>query len=159
MKKQEILNANSNSDAENIISTPQEYINNRVEDQIRWLFGKSGQNRKRYFQIRVLQIGMSISLPALIGLREIFQNATTYTYFSTLSLIISVGVLLLEVISSNFRFYELWLEYREMGGSLERELQFFRTRSGPYQIESPTLFNDFVLTVERIIWNSSQNKK
>lgn len=145
------------SEMENNLITPEAYIRNRVEDQIKWYSAKSAQNQKRYFQIRTIQLLMLVCIPIFIDLGGLLSNLGLN--FIRGALIFSVCVLFLETISINFRYYELWLEYRSIGSILQRELYLYKTRSGPYQIEGPNMFNDFVLTVERIMWNNSQNKK
>ena len=43
------------------------YISKRLEDQIKWLGKKSGENKKYYIRLRFSEIVLAVSLPFLSG--------------------------------------------------------------------------------------------
>lgn len=141
-------------DAKNITLTPEEYIQNRVRDQIVWFDRKSSMYLKQYRRLNNIQFFAAVLVPLFIGLHFFID----FPWIELGAFICSFIVLFVLLITANFRYYETHLEYKKLRSMLEKELIYFETRSGPYQLETPTLFNDFVITVERILWDSSKGQ-
>lgn len=142
-------------DAEKITLEPEEYIQMRVQDQIIWFDKKSSLYLQQYRRLNILQFFAAVLVPLFIGLHYF----TDYPLMELGAFVCSFIVLFVLLITANLRYYETSIEYKKLRSMLEKELIFFRTRSGPYQLETPTLFNDFVITVERILWDSSKGQK
>jgi hypothetical protein len=118
----------------------EEYLKERLQDQIDWYDRKSMQNQKCFKRLQVIAIFASISIPFLAG----------YITEATVLLKLSVGILGLVVaaitaILGLYKFQENWLEYRTTCESLKHEKYLYLTNSDPYDQEEP-----FKLLVERV---------
>lgn len=126
-----------------------QYIEQRLDDQIRWYSNKSQWNQKCYKGLRLIEILAACSIPFLVG------------YVSTsLSLKYVVGILgvLIAVISgvlALYKFQENWIEYRTTCESLKHEKFLYLTKSDPYNSNNP--FPLLVHRVEALI--SKENTK
>ena len=126
--------------------TPDEYIAERVDNQIGWYDQKS-QGAQRWFKrIRGLEIISAGAIPLFAG----FGDGSTWS-------IIVVGVLgavvaiLASLLSLN-QFQENWIEYRTTCESLKHEKYLFLTNAEPYNEEDPLgLFGLFVQRIESLI--------
>ena len=123
--------------------TPDEYIAERVDDQIAWYDQKS-QGAQRWFKrFRGLEIISAGAIPLFAG----FGGGSTWS-------IIVVGVLgavvaiLASLLSLN-QFQENWIEYRTTCESLKHEKYLFLTNAEPYNEEDP--FGLFVQRIESLI--------
>lgn len=123
--------------------TPDEYIAERVDDQIAWYDQKS-QGAQRWFKrFRGLEIISAGAIPLFAG----FGGGSTWS-------IIVVGVLgavvaiLASLLSLN-QFQEYWIEYRTTCESLKHEKYLFLTNAEPYNEEDP--FGLFVQRIESLI--------
>lgn len=118
----------------------QEYIKDRVENQIDWYSAKSQWNQKRFKCLRILEIICAAMIPFLVS----------YIGEDSLNLKIIVGFLgatiaVISCILGIYKFEENWIQYRTTSESLKHEKFLFLTRSSQYGIE-----NAFPLFVERI---------
>lgn len=116
------------------------YLNDRLEDQIRWYDKKSQCNQKLYRVLRGVEIIAAALIPLLVG----------YVAQDSVYLKITVGVLgvLVAIIAgllSLGRFQELWIEYRVTCESLKHEKYLFLTKTDPYDEDNP-----FPLLVKRV---------
>ena len=123
--------------------TPDEYIAERVDNQIGWYDQKS-QGAQRWFKrIRGLEIISAGAIPLFAG----FGDGSTWS-------IIVVGVLgavvaiLASLLSLN-QFQENWIEYRTTCESLKHEKYLFLTNAEPYNEEDP--LGLFVQRIESLI--------
>ena len=123
--------------------TPEEYIEQRVEDQILWYDDKS-QLAQRWFKlIRGSEIIAAGSIPLFAG----FGSGETWS-------VISIGVLgafvaIMASLLSLYQFQENWIEYRTTCESLKHEKYHFLTNAEPYNEVDP--FALFVHRIESII--------
>ena len=118
----------------------EEYLKNRLDDQIGWYDRKSMQNQKWFKRLQVAAVLASATIPFLSG----------YITETSLLLKISVGLLGLAVAAITavlglYKFQENWLEFRTTCESLKHEKYLFLTKSDPYDGEEP-----FKLLVERV---------
>jgi hypothetical protein len=129
--------------------TEEQYITERVEDQIKWYEKKSAINKKYYLWSNASIIVFAALIPFLAGLSEEEVNWPKY-------LIAALGVLTatLTGISALYKFQEKWSTYRITGESLKREKLLFQTGTQPYDNKAIS-FNLFVRNVESIM--SSEN--
>ncbi|MDQ6812622.1 MAG: DUF4231 domain-containing protein, partial [Bacteroidota bacterium] len=105
----------------------QDYLQNRVDDQITWMEKKSAENQARYKQIKVAEIVTAAAIPFLAGL----QGDTN----KNVAIVIGVlGVLLviLNGLQQLYKYHENWITYRTTAESLQREKILFQTATGPY---------------------------
>ena len=123
--------------------SPDEYISERVDDQIRWYDQKSQRAQRWFKRLRGLEIIAAGIIPLFAG----FGSGAAWS-------IITVGVLgalvaiVASVISLN-KFQENWIEYRTTCETLRHEKYLFLTKTEPYNEAEP--FGHFVQRIESLI--------
>lgn len=111
--------------------TDQDYIAQRIDDQIKWYSSKSRWNKKRYTNIKTLIIILSVSIPFLTGL---IGDDEQMAFWLKIAIGIS-GILIAggEGILSLQKYQDNWMEYRQASETLKREKLLYLTQSGPYR--------------------------
>lgn len=123
--------------------TPDEYIKERVNDQILWYDQKSQRAQRWFKRVRAVEIIAAGLIPLFAG----FGRGETWS-------VIVVGVLgaivaiLASLLSLN-QFQEHWIEYRTTCESLKHEKFLFLTNAEPYNEDEP--FGLFVQRSESLI--------
>lgn len=117
----------------------EEYLKNRLDDQINWYDKKSSQNQKTYKRLQFILIISAASVPFISG----YVDNLSYLQY----LLGGIGVLIAAVtgLLSLYKFQEIWTTYRTTCESLRREKFLYLTRTDPY-IEK----NAFNLLVQRV---------
>ncbi len=123
--------------------TPDEYIQERLENQIAWYDNKSMSSQKWFKRFRALEIIAAVLIPLLAG----FGESCSLNNF-LIGILGALVVLFASLLSLN-QFQENWIEYRTTCESLKHEKFLFLTKSEPYNDESP--FGLFVQRVESLI--------
>jgi hypothetical protein len=124
--------------------TEQEYLDQRVKDQIDWYDKKSGWHKKRFLYLKIIEMILALAIPFLTG----------YITTEDVGLKVTVGFIGVVVaatagIITLFKFQENWIQYRTVAESLKHEKFLFITRSGPYK--GTASFPDFVERFESYI--------
>lgn len=138
--------------------TEQDYLSQRIDDQINWYSKKSTFNKKRYQIIQALVIIISASIPVLAILIT-FSDAILKMAVG----IAGVLIVVLEGMLSLYKYKDIWLEYRMTSELLNREKLLYLTGSGPYKTDKS--FQAFVERAETIMstenqsWLANQVKK
>ena len=127
--------------------TPEDYIQQRVDDQIAWHSKKSGTNRKIYQTLTFIAIIAAACIPLLSAIAVLSENAGTMTPLVAGSL--GVLITILSGANSLFRFHENWVEYRLIVEALKRERYLFLAGVEPYK--ATEAFPEFVERVEALI--------
>ena len=130
--------------------TEEEYLRDRVDDQIDWYNKKSQANQKWYKWLRVIEIIAAASIPFVAGYmgNDILWPKVTA---GSLGLIVAI----ITAIVGLYNFQEHWVEYRTTCESLKHEKFLYLTKTEPYNIEDP--FPLFVKRIESLI--STENTK
>ena len=117
----------------------EEYLKNRLDDQINWYDRKSSQNQKTYKRLQFVLIISAASVPFISG----YVDNLSYLQY----LLGGIGVLIAAVtgLLSLYKFQEIWTTYRTTCESLRREKFLYLTKTDPY-IEK----NAFNLLVQRV---------
>lgn len=117
-----------------------EYLKNRLDNQIDWYDKKSIRNQKCFKFLQVSSIIAATTIPFLSG------------YITETSIILKVSIGLLGLIVAAitavlgcYKFQENWLEFRTTCESLKHEKYLFLTRTDPYHGEQ-----HFQLLVQRV---------
>jgi len=119
------------------------YIEQRVDEQIKWYDGKS-QGAQRWFKaLRVMEIVCAAFIPLIAGFQ--LANESTALVVSLLGVVIAVSAALIGL--GNYQ--ENWVEYRTTCESLRHEKYLFLTKATPYDDVEP--FNLFVQRVEGLV--------
>ncbi len=139
--------------------TSEEYIAERIDDQLAWYGKKSAINKKYHLWSNALIIIFAALIPFFAGLDEKTLVGAKY-------IIALLGVLTATFtgISALYKFQEKWMTYRITGESLKREKILFQTRTEPYT-SGASSFNQFVsaaegiMNTENAVWTQIINKK
>lgn len=124
----------------------EQYLAERLEEQIAWHDRKSGWNQKWFKRLQLTQIIASALVPFIAG----FDEKTTFFGIADIRWMLVVGLLgMLVAIAtaaiSLFKFQENWVQYRMTSEQLHHERFLFLTGVEPYHDA-----NAFGLLVQRI---------
>ena len=119
--------------------SPEEYIEQRLSDQIGWYDRKSSTNQRWFKRLRFAEIVAAATIPFLSGFAG-----------DSFPIKIAIGVLgvLVAVVASLLGLLQLqehWIEYRATAESLRKEKFLFLTQTDPYDKDDA-----FRLLVQRI---------
>lgn len=126
----------------------EEYLKDRLNDQIDWYDLKSQTNQKWFKMLRLLEIVTATIIPLLAGANMSYNSAI----IGMLGVIIAVSVGL----SALYRYHEKWIEYRTTSETLKHEKYLFQTRCSPYDTDDA--FCELVHRVEGLISKENTNK-
>lgn len=107
--------------------TDQEYINDRIERQIKWYSKKSTLNKRFNIWTKSLTIIFSSLIPLFSGYENIFCMDS--------KLIIGILGVIVTILSSLIvllKFQEKWVEYRKYSEKLKFEKYLYLMESEPY---------------------------
>lgn len=122
---------------------PDEYITERVDDQIGW-YDKKSQRAQRWFKrLRGLEIISAGAIPLFAG----FGNGSAWSMI-VVGVLGAVVVIIASLLSLN-QFQENWIEYRTTSESLKHEKYLFLTGAEPYN--DGDSFGLFVQRIESLI--------
>jgi hypothetical protein len=120
-----------------------EYVDQRVQDQIDWYDRKSRAAKGWFRRLRVIEIVAAATIPLLVS----YSDWSLYVKVTVGILGIMVAVI--AGLLSLHQFQENWIDYRATCESLRHEKFLFITRTGPYDGERP--FPLFVQRIESLI--------
>ena len=127
-----------------------EYMTNRVDDQIEWYSQKSMNAQKQYKRTQVAEIIISASIPVLTS----FADVPIVLFFIA---VFGASISIIESLVRLYKLHENWIEYRVTSELLKYHKHLYLTRSGPYNENEETIETIFVSNIENII--SSENNK
>jgi len=120
-----------------------EYLKNRVQDQIVWYDKKSKFNQKLFKVFRISEIILAATIPFLSGLVASIPDFERYGII--IIGLIGVFVTIIASVLGLGQYQEHWIEYRTTCESLKKEKFLFQTGVEPYNDK-----NSFELLVQRI---------
>ncbi len=123
--------------------TEQEYIEQRLEDQIAWYHAKSVANQRAYKVLRAAEIVAAALVPVLSSYSG--RSSTARLMVALLGVTIAVIAGLLGL----YQFQENWTRYRSTCEALKHEKFVFLTRTEPYALDGA--FPLFVRHVESLV--------
>ncbi len=123
--------------------TPDEYINERLNDQIGWYDQKSQRAQRFFKSLRTMEIISAGIIPLLAG----FGSGATWSVI-TVGVLGAIVAILAAFISLN-KYQENWIEYRTTCETLRHEKYLFLTNTEPYNEPEP--FGLFVQRIETLI--------
>lgn len=127
----------------------EDYLKNRLDNQIDWYSTKSSRNQKMFKGMQITTIIASASIPFLSGYSD---------QFPTLNFIVGfIGVIIasLAAILSLNKYQENWFNYRTTAESLQHQKFLFLTGTEPYHEQNA--FNLLVQQVEALISKENSN--
>ena len=124
----------------------EEYLKNRLDDQINWYDRKSIKNQK-YFKL--LQLILIISAAAIPLLSGYIRPKEMSVYLPYIIGVLGFLVAIITAILSLYKFQENWTAYRTTCESLRHEKYLYATKTNPYH--GKNAFNLLVQRVEMLI--------
>ena len=140
--------------------TQEEYLKDRVEDQIKWYGDKSSACQKKYKMWQVIKIIAALLITTLslwISSEEKIETISLWFFHINMPQVIGIIGAFIIFIESFVKIYDykkLWVQYRLTSEKLNREKLMFETKSAPYNATEP-----FILLVQRceaIMQNENQ---
>ena len=125
------------------------YIQDRVEDQIKWYEGKSASNKRKHHLIKFLEILLAVLMPFLSNFDAICAIEIKYVLA-----LIGLFIAFLTGISSLYKFHDKWIEYRTTVETLKHEFFLYKAHAGIYRQGG---FEDFVERFEGHISKENSN--
>lgn len=130
----------------------EQYIKNRLDEQIKWYDDKSNSAQKKYKIFQYIKIILASIIPLLSG------------YSSNFSIAIIIGICgsiiaIIESIIELNKYHENWIEYRSTCELLKYHKYLYITNSSPYNNSDETKDNLFIRNIETIISSENNNWK
>ncbi len=121
----------------------EEYLKNRVDDQIAWYDRKGAANQSWFQRLRLIEIAAAAAVALLAGYADSFSNVKIVVGILGLITAVIASVLAL------YHFQENWIAYRSACEALRQEKYLFLTKTEPY--EGNNAFPLFVSRVEGLM--------
>lgn len=118
----------------------QEYLKDRLEDQINWYDRKSIFNKRWHIRLKIIQTLLALTIPLVAAF-----VTTENTVIKIAAGILGILVAFITSLSSIFKYHENWIEYRTVAESLKHEKFLYLGNANPYKVNNP-----FELLVERV---------
>jgi hypothetical protein len=110
---------------------PEEYMEQRLQDQIDWYDRKSASSQKTFKRLRTTEIVAAALIPFLSGI--LINLPASYKLVSPIVIgVLGIIVTVIAGVLSLGRYQERWVEYRATCESLKREKYLFQTGVEPY---------------------------
>ncbi len=122
----------------------QEYMKDRVDDQIDWYATKSSKYKKCFLGLRALEISFAATITVV---------SCTSGNLAWVTSVIAAAVVIFASMLTLFKFHENWISYRTTSETLKQEKHLYLTNVFPYDKDNK--FSVLVNNVESII--SSEN--
>ena len=126
-----------------------EYIKERVEDQIKWYGARSKSNQTKYKRWQVVKVAAALVIPVLSLAVECSD------YIKYIIALLGAFVAFAESYIKIYDFKDLWTKYRIAAEVLKREKLFFLTNSGVYQGQEKN-FKIFVQRCENLMQSENE---
>ncbi len=121
----------------------QEYLEQRLEDQLNWYDGKSQSNQRSFKRLKMVEFVTAAIIPLCA---TIFAGEA---FFSWLVGGLGVIIAIASASQSHYKFQENWIQYRTTAEQLKHEKYLFATGVEPYNRDDA--FQTLVLRVEGLI--------
>ena len=122
--------------------TPEQYMAERVDDQLAWYGKKSTFNKNWHHRLQLLTLVAAASIPVISLSSAEFHVRILVAIIGSITAI-AAGIVTL------YQFKDLWVDYRATAEQLKYEKYQFLTGSAPYHENEA--FSIFVNRVENII--------
>jgi hypothetical protein len=108
----------------------EQYLNERLDDQINWYSKKSQTNQRWFKRLRLLEIIAAAIIPFLAGL------GTKVPYYSIIIGALGVIIAVSAGLSALYKYHENWIEYRTTSETLKHEKYLYQAKCSPYDNEN-----------------------
>ncbi len=117
-----------------------EYLKNRLDDQIAWYDRKSQSNQKFCKRLRITEFVLAAFIPFLSGFMSLHGSIQIVVG------LIGVGIAIITASLGLYQFEQNWIEYRTTCESLKKEKYLYLTKIEPYDKDDER----FALLVRRV---------
>ena len=138
-----IINSNKENENKRKMNI-ENYINERIDSQIRWYSVKSAKNKRDYFVLITSQIVLAAILPVITNLEFKSEIISKNLLIS----LIGVAIVIITGVLSISKSQEKWVNYRKTSERLKQEKYKFLSSSLDYQEDN---FQEFVRMIEDIL--------
>ncbi|MDD5033808.1 MAG: DUF4231 domain-containing protein [Methylococcaceae bacterium] len=135
--------ASSTGDAAKPSAVEQDYLEQRLQNQIDWYDRKSQSSQFWYKKLRIVELVAAALIPLLSGYSEVSVYMTPLVGLLGLLITVVAGILNLN------QYQERWVAYRSTSESLQQEKFLYLARCAPYDGEDA--FTRLVRRVEGLI--------
>lgn len=118
----------------------QNYLNDRVENQIHYYESKSALNKQYYLFFKIAQLSAATLLPFF----SVFLS--DYSWMKYVIAFLGSIVTILEGVLATGKYHEKWIIYRSTGETLRQEKFLFMMQAGNYT--GPDAVEQFVNKIE-----------
>lgn len=122
--------------------SPEQYLAERVDDQLAWYSKKSASNKNWHFRLQLITLIAAALVPVIT------LSSSEFAVRIVVALVGSVAAIAAGVVTL-YQFRDLWVDYRATAEQLKFEKYLFLTGSEPYS--SNDCFSLFVNRVENTI--------
>ena len=129
----------------------EEYLKERVQDQIDWYDKKSTTNQRWYKRLRGSEFVMAAFIPFLAGFAGELLSAQVAVG------LLGAGVAIVTATIGLNQFQENWVAYRTTCESLKKEKFMFTTGTKPYDGDQGEAFTLLVQRVETLVSKENTN--
>ncbi len=127
----------------------EQYLTDRLQDQIDWYDQKSQFNQKWFKWLRVTEIICASLIPLLSGL------SSSINYSEWIIGVLGVVIAISAAASGIYKFQENWIQYRTSSETLKHEKYLYITNSTPYVGDDK--FEMLVIRIESLISKENSN--
>ncbi|WP_338792124.1 DUF4231 domain-containing protein [Bernardetia sp. MNP-M8] len=137
----------------------EEYINERLIDQMNWYDRKSSENKKKYKRIKRAEAIIAALIPVVItfGAFKIVQENDLGVYLQVVAALAGVALVIMNSFLELDEHHKLWKEYRVTCEMMRHERYMYMTRSEPY--DEADAFPRLVEKIEAILNSETQRWK
>jgi len=126
--------------------TQEEYLKQRLDDQIDWYDRKSSWNQKWYKRLQLILLVAAATIPFLSGFASDMHEAGSGLPWVNIAVgLLGVAIAAIAAVLGLYNFQENWIKYRTTCESLKKEKFKFLTQVSPYDDD-----NAFTLLVEHV---------
>lgn len=138
--------------------TEEQYLAERLEDQIQWYSKRSQWNQRWYKRLKKAEFILAAMVPVLV-------NFVTH-HWSIKIIIATAGaaIAIISAVHGLYNFHENWIEYRSACEALKHEKYLYLTKSGIYaETENPLCLLaervENIISKENIQWAQTHRCK
>lgn len=119
--------------------TEQEYLDQRVTDQINWYDKKSAWHKRWFMTLKIIETVLALLIPLLVAYIT-SENRNLKIVVGLIGIIVAATTNIITL----YKLQENWIQYRTVAESLNHEKFLFITKAGIYKEN-----NSFPVFVER----------
>lgn len=131
----------------------EEYLEQRLDDQIAWYSAKSTFNQRRYRLLQIISIVAAALIPLVAGIGSFPVNSVEV--FNIVVGALGVAVAISTGLQNLYNYQEQWIKYRTTSEALTREKFKFLAAVDIYK--NPDAFQILVIRVEALLSNENAN--